>query len=127
MNYYEQIKGLFISNEVYRKVKDYSKNKSKIETYYNVGRLIIEAQGGEIRAKYGENLIKEYSDKLTLELNDKKYSYRNLMNMRKFYLLFRNEKVNALRSQLSWIHWYKMLLINNDVTTEYNKWESFTL
>ncbi len=113
MNYYEQIKGLFISNEVYRKVKDYSKNKSEIETYYNVGRLIIEAQGGEIRAKYGENLIKEYSDKLTLELNDKKYSYRNLMNMRKFYLLFRNEKVNALRSQLSWSHYRELLKLNN--------------
>ena len=113
MNYYEQIKGLFISNEVYGKVKDYSKNKSEIETYYNVGRLIVEAQGGEIRAKYGENLIKEYSDKLTLELNDKKYSYRNLMNMRKFYLLFRNEKVNALRSQLSWSHYRELLKLNN--------------
>lgn len=61
--------------------------------YYNVGRLIIEAQGGLTRAKYGENLIKEYSTKLTIDLNDKKYSYRNLMNMRKFYILFRNEKV----------------------------------
>ena len=46
MNYYEQIKGLFISNEVYKKVKDYSKNKSEVETYYNVGRLIIKAQKG---------------------------------------------------------------------------------
>lgn len=47
MNYYDQIKGLLISNEVYKKVKDYSKNKSDVETYYNVGKLIIEAQGGE--------------------------------------------------------------------------------
>lgn len=61
--------------------------------YYNVGRLIIEAQGGLTREKYGENLIKEYSTKLTINLNDKKYSYRNLMNMRKFYILFRNEKM----------------------------------
>lgn len=61
--------------------------------YYNVGRLIIEAQGGLTREKYGENLIKEYFAKLTIDLNDKKYSYRNLMNMRKFYILFRNEKV----------------------------------
>ena len=63
--------------------------------------MLIEAQGGEVRAKYGDNLIKEYSIKLTHELKDNKYSYRNLMNMRKFYLIFRNEKVNALRSQLS--------------------------
>lgn len=44
MNYYDQIKGLLISNEVYKKVKDYSKNKNDVETYYNVGKLIIEAQ-----------------------------------------------------------------------------------
>ena len=113
MNYYDQIKGLFISNETYKKVKDYSKNKSEVETYYNVGRLIFEAQGGEIRAKYGTNLIKKYSEKLITELKDKKYSYRNLMNMRKFYLVFRNEKVNAMRSQLTWSHYRELLSINN--------------
>lgn len=111
--YYEQIKSLFISNEVYKKVKDYSKNKSEVKTYFNVGRLIIEAQGYEIRAKYGDNLIKDYSKKLIKELNDKKYSYRNLMNMRKFYLLFCNEKVNALRSQLSWSHYRELLSLKN--------------
>lgn len=109
MDYYEQIKGLFISNEIYKKVKDYSKNKSDIETYFNVGKLIVEAQGGNKRAKYGDSLIKDYSEKLIKELKDKKYSYRNLMSMRKFYLLFHNEKVNALRSQLSWSH-YRVLL-----------------
>ena len=113
MNYYDQIKGLLISNEVYKKVKDYSKNKSDVETYYNVGKLIIEAQGGEERAKYGEGLIKEYSQRLIIELNDKKYSYRNLMNMRKFYLLFRDRKVNALRSQLSWSHYRELISIKN--------------
>ena len=66
MNYYDQIKGLLISNEVYKKVKDYSKNKSDVETYYNVGKLIIEAQGGEKRAKYGDGLIKEYSQRLII-------------------------------------------------------------
>ena len=113
INYYEQIKSLFISNEIYKKVKDYSKNKSDVETYYNVGKLLIEAQGGEVRAKYGDNLIKEYSIKLTHELKDNKYSYRNLMNMRKFYLIFRNEKVNALRSQLSWSHYRELLSLKD--------------
>ena len=113
MDYYEQIKGLFISNEVYKKIKDYSKNKSEVETYYNVVRLIVEAQGGEVRAKYGSNLIKNYSERLVVDFNDKKYSYRNLMNMRKFYLLFRDEKVNALRSQLSWSHYRELLSLDN--------------
>ena len=109
MNYYEEIKKELLNNEITKKAKDYSKNRSDLNTYYNVGRLIVEAQGGLTRAKYGKNLIKEYSDKLIIDLNDKKYSYRNLMNMRKFYLLFKNEKVNALRSQLSWSHYRELL------------------
>ncbi len=119
MNYYEQIKGLLISNEIYKRVKDYSKNKSDLETYYNVGKLIIEAQGGESRARYGDGLIKDYSKKLMVELNDRKYSYRNLMNMRKFYLKFKGEKVNALRSQLSWSHYRELLSINNENEIKY--------
>ena len=66
MNYYDQIKGLLISNEIYKKIKDYSKNKNDLDTYYNVGKILVEAQGGEERAKYGDNLIKEYSNKLFL-------------------------------------------------------------
>ena len=108
INYYEEIKDNFLKNEAYKKVKDYSKNRSDLNTYFEVGRLLIEAQGGEERAQYGNKLIKEYSEKLTMELG-KKYNYRNLMYMRKFYLIFRKEKVNALNSQLSWSH-YRLLL-----------------
>ena len=64
MNYYNEIKETLIKNEVYKKVKDYSKNKSDLNAYYEVGRLIVKAQGGEARAKYGNKLIKEYSEKL---------------------------------------------------------------
>ena len=56
----------------YKKGKDYSKNRKDLETYYNVGKLLIDAQGGEERAKYGDRLIKEYSKKLTFEV-DRKY------------------------------------------------------
>ena len=113
MSYYNEIKTELINNEIYKKVKDYSKNRSDLTTYYNVGKLIIEAQGGEARAKYGDGLIKEYSKKLMIEL-DKKYSYRNLMYMRKFYLIFKTKKLNTLCSQLSWSH-YRLLLIFNDI------------
>lgn len=68
LNYYKIIKEELINNEVYKRVKDYSKNKSDLRTYYNVGKLLIDAQGGEKRAKYGDQLIKEYSAKLTEEL-----------------------------------------------------------
>ena len=112
MNYYEKIKDTLINNELTKKVKDYSKNKSDLDSYYRVGKLIVEAQGGEARAKYGDNIIKEYSIKLTKELG-KKYNYRNLMHMRKFYILFKDQKVNALRSQLSWTHYRELLSLKN--------------
>lgn len=64
MNYYEEIKSELINNEVNKRVKDYSKNKSDLTTYYNVGKLLVDVQGGEERAKYGDGLIKEYSKKL---------------------------------------------------------------
>ena len=85
MNYYIEIKNELINNEINKRVKDYSKNKSDLNTYYNVGKILIEAQGGEERAKYGDGLIKEYSKRLTNELG-KGYSSRNLKNMRNFYL-----------------------------------------
>ena len=94
MNYYNEIKETLIKNEIYKKVKDYSKNKSDLNAYFEVGRLIVEAQGGEKRAKYGNKLIKEYSEKLTNELG-KGYNATNLKRMRQFYLLF--EKGAAVR------------------------------
>ena len=112
MNYYKEIKQELLNNEIYKKVKDYSKNRSDLMTYYNVGKLLVYAQGGEKRAKYGDNLIKEYSLKLTKELN-KKYNCRNLMNMRKFYIIFKNEIVNAMRSQLTWTHYRELLKLKD--------------
>ena len=111
MTYYDKIKLEFINNEVYKKVKDYSKNKNDLLTYYNVGKLLVEAQGGERRAKYGDSLIKEYSKRLTLELGQG-YSTRSLKNMRKFYLFFR--KGPTLSAQLSWSH-FKELLKFDDI------------
>ena len=71
MNYYNEIKNRLIDNEVYKRVKDYSKNRNDLNTYYEVGKLLIEAQGGEERAKYGDRLIKEYSERLYNELGKK--------------------------------------------------------
>ena len=89
MNYYDEIKETLVKNEIYKKVKDYSKNKSDLNAYFEVGRLIIEAQGGEKRAKYGNKLIKEYSAKLTKELG-KGY---NITNLKKYAsILFGNLK-----------------------------------
>ena len=109
MDYYNKIKKELIENEFYKRVKDYSKNKYELERYYNVGKLLIEARGGEARAKYGDGLIKKYSRKLTIELG-KGYSTRSLKYMRKFYLY---QKGHPLGAQLSWSH-YKILLSLKD-------------
>ena len=84
MNYYNEIKDILINNELTKKVKDYSKNKNDLDSYYQVGKLIIEVQDGETRAKYGDNLIKEYSKKLTKELG-KGYTVSALKRRRKFF------------------------------------------
>lgn len=113
MNYYEKIKNELINNEINKRVKDYVKNRSDLNTYYNVGKLLVEAQGGDKKAKYGDGLIKEYSKKLTLELN-KSYGERNLRNMRQFYLLFQNQKWNTVCAKLTWSH-YRELIWFDDV------------
>ena len=105
-NYYNEIKNELINNEIYKRVKDYSKNRNELSTYYNVGKLLIEAQGGEDRAKYGDSLIKEYSERLTKELG-KGYTFTALSRMRKFYLLC--EKVASVAQQLSWSHYCELL------------------
>ena len=116
MNYYNEIKETLIKNEVYKKVKDYSKNKSDLNAYYEVGRLIVKAQGGEARAKYGNRLIKEYSEKLTKELG-KGYTERNLRNMRMFYIKFK--KWHAVRTELTWTHYRVLLSLNDSKAIEY--------
>ena len=125
-NYYDEIKNELINNEVYKRVKDYSKNRNELSTYYNVGKILIEVQGGEDRAKYGDGLIKEYSERLTKELG-KGYSTRSLKNMRRFYLLF--EKGPTMSAQLSWSHYKELLIIkNNDEINYYiNTTEKYNL
>jgi len=111
MNYYNEIRNELINNEIYKKSKDFSKNKSDLETYYNVGKLLIDAQGGEERAKYGDGLIKEYSKRLTEELG-KGYTTTNLKYMRQFYLFC--QKSHTVCDQLSWSHYRILLTLKNN-------------
>ncbi len=124
MNYYNEIKEVLVKNEVYKKVKEYSKNKSDLNAYYEVGRLIVEAQGGEKRAKYGNRLIKEYSEKLTKELG-KGYKVSNLKNMRQFFLRFR--KGQTVSGELSWSHYSELIRISNDKQMAYYQYLSIKL
>jgi len=101
MNYYNEIKNELINNEINRTIKNYSINKSDLNTYYNVGKMLSEAG-----KQYGESIIKKYSNKLVREVA-KKYNETNLKRMRQFY--WKVEKGATLWHQLSWSH-YKLLI-----------------
>ena len=105
MNYYENIKQELINNEIYKKVKDYSKNRSDLQTYYNVGKMLSEAG-----KHYGEGIIKEYSKKLTNELG-KGYNISSLKRMRQFYSII--EKGATMSHQLTWSHYRELIPIKD--------------
>ena len=105
INYYNEIKEELVNNEVYKRVKDYSKNRSDLKTYYNVGKLLNDAG-----KKYGEGIIGQYSKRLTSELG-RGYSKRNLWLMLRFYVL--NRKMQTVSAQLSWSHYCELISLNN--------------
>ena len=103
MNYYKEIKSKLIDNEIYSKSKDYSKERHKVVTYFEIGKLLSEAG-----SKYGKNIIKQYSEKLMIEVG-KKYNERTLRRMRQFYEMFSNEKWSAVGTVLTWSHYREIL------------------
>lgn len=105
MNYYKDIKNELLNNEVCKKVKNYTINKSDLQTYYNVGKLLSKAG-----KHYGQGIIKEYSIRLTNELG-KGYSKRNLWLMLRFYEV--KEKMQTVSAQLSWSHYCELLSIKS--------------
>ena len=105
INYYDEIKNELVNNEITKKVKDYSKNRSDLNTYYNVGRLLSEAG-----KHYGEGIIKEYSKRLTNEFGTK-FGITLLKRIRQFYIVI--EKGATMSHQLSWSHYCELLPVNS--------------
>ena len=96
MNYYNEIKNKIIDNEIYEKVKDYSKERNRVKIYFEIGKLLSEAG-----SKYGESIIEKYSKKLMLEVG-KKYNARTLRSMRKLCVMFSDGFWKPVVSKLSW-------------------------
>lgn len=114
--YYEEIEHLIKRNEISKRVRKLEENYSLVETYWHIGKIIVEAQGGSTRAKYGNELIKKWSIKLT-ELYGKGYDASNLKRFRQFYLVFRKD--GAVRHQLSWTHIRQLLPIKDENKRNY--------
>lgn len=104
MNYYDGIKEQIINNEITKKVKDYSKNKSDLTTYYNVGKLLSEAG-----KHYGEGIVKEYSERLTKEFG-KGYTQTRLRYYRRFYEVF--SKCPTLSDELTYSHYCEIIWLD---------------
>ena len=111
MNYYNEIKNKIIDNEITKKVKDYSKNKSDLNTYYEVGRLLSEAG-----KHYGEGIIKEYSKKLTNELG-KGYTITRLKYFRRFYNVL--SKGPTVSDELTFSHYCEVIWFDENKMNYY--------
>ena len=108
MNYYNEIKNKLIDNEVYSKVKDYSKERYKVITYFEVGKLLDEAG-----SRYGDNILNDYSNRLVAEFG-RKYNERTLRRIRQYYRMFKDEKWSPVATKLSWSHYSELLSIKDE-------------
>ena len=105
-NYYNKIKNKLIDDEIYSKVKDYSKERHRVITYYEVGKMLSEAG-----KHYGEDIIGKFSEKLMIDVG-KKFNKKTLFRIKQFYNVFKEQKVAPLE-RLSWSH-YKILMTIRD-------------
>ena len=110
INYYDEIKKELLNNEITKKVKNYSINKSDLTTYYNIGKLLKEAG-----KHYGDGIIKEYSKRLKDDIG-KKYSVTTLKYMRMFY---EYGKSQLIADQLSWSHYIELLPLKDNSKINY--------
>lgn len=116
MEYLNNIKKLIESDIVLKKKHRLIENNYTLNTYFEIGKLIVVAQGGKDRAKYGNGLIKNWSNTLT-NLYGKGYDYTNLSRMRQLYLTF--EKLGAVSQQLTWTHYRYILALKKEKKINY--------
>ena len=110
MNYYNEVENLIKKNEINKGVRALQDNSETLYTYWNIGKLIVDAQGGEKRAKYGDGLIKDWGCKLSKKYG-KLYDQRCLRRARTFYIQF--PKWVTVSPKLSWSQYCDILPIKN--------------
>ena len=91
-------------------------NLAMVEAYWNIGKSIVEKQGGEARAEYGGKLIQALSKQMTIDFG-KGFTASNLKNMRQFYQTFPNGY--ALRGELSWTHYRLLMRVENEKARQF--------
>lgn len=118
--FYTSIKELLeqARKRIYRNI-----NSEMVLTYWQIGKMIVEKQGREDRAKYGDNLIKELSIKLTNDFG-RGFDTTNLRNMRQFYLVF--QKRDTVCSELSWSHYRLLMRLDDNNARQFYAKEAIT-
>ena len=107
-DFYNEIKSILVNarNKVYN-----TANFAMVQAYWNIGKKIIEEQGGKDTAEYGQGLLEELSKQMTKDFG-KGFTVANLKNMRQFYIIFPNGY--ALRSELSWTYYRSLMCVENE-------------
>ena len=92
-----------------------------MKTYLEVGSLLK-----NVDTKYGKNVIKNYSKRLTIKFG-KKYSTSLLYKIKQFYSII--EKVPTMSGKLTWSHWYERLSFDdiNKIVYYVNQCEAYNL
>lgn len=108
--YFKEIQNVIENIEVNSRVRKLQDNSEKLKAYWEIGKLIVEAQGGKERAKYGEQLMKKWSVAFSLKYGNG-YDYTNLSRMRLLYFSYPN--IGALSQYLNWTHFRYLLPIKN--------------
>ncbi len=116
----------YADGELYENVRKYiakarekvyvAANSAMVEAYWNIGREIVEKQGGLERSAYGDGLIDRLAAKLTAEFGAG-YTRVNLFYMRRFFLAFPN--VHTVCKQLTWSHYRTLITIENEAERNY--------
>lgn len=99
MDNYKEIETLIKKVEIGKEIRERQINYELVDAYWNIGKLIVDAQGGKEKSKYGDKLLKEWSEKLTQEYG-KGYDYTNLSRFRQLYLYF--PIIGPVGQQLNW-------------------------
>lgn len=97
----------------------------QVQTCWQIGRHIVEfEQEGTKRAGYGKQLLALLSHELKAQFG-KGFDERNLRYMRSFYQLF--PIWNAVRSELSWTHYRRLLRVESEKARQWYMDECATL
>ena len=106
---YDDIRAIIINtrNTIYKAV-----NTGILEANWKIGRRIVEEeQAGASRAEYGQRVINDLAEKLSVEFG-RGFDARELRRYRQFYLLF--PKWDALRPELTWTHYRTLIRVDNE-------------